>query len=41
MPLEAGLAFEMGLTARLFTTEDRAEGLRAFRERRAAEFRGQ
>ena len=40
MPLEAALAFEMGLTAQLFTTEDRAEGLRAFRERREAEFRG-
>jgi len=41
MPLEAALAYEMGLTAQLFTTEDRAEGLRAFRERREAEFRGQ
>ena len=41
MPLEAALAFEMGLTAQLFTTEDRAEGLRAFREKREAEFRGQ
>ncbi len=40
MPLEAALAFEMGLTAQLFTTEDRAEGLRAFQEKREAEFRG-
>src|SRR6266545_4616828 len=28
MPLEAALAFEIGLTTQLFTTEDRAEGLR-------------
>jgi enoyl-CoA hydratase/carnithine racemase len=40
MPLEAALAFEMGLTAQLFTTEDRAEGLAAWRERREARFRG-
>ena len=40
MPLEAALAFEIGLTTQLFTTEDRAEGLRAFQERREAEFRG-
>jgi enoyl-CoA hydratase/carnithine racemase len=40
MPLEAALAFEMGLTAQLFTTEDRAEGLRAFREKRDPDFRG-
>ena len=40
MPLEAALAFEIGLTTQLFTTEDRAEGLRAFRERREAEFKG-
>ena len=40
MPLEAALAFEIGLTAQLFTTEDRAEGLRAFHEKRDAEFRG-
>lgn len=40
MPLDAALAFEIGLTAQLFTTEDRAEGLRAFRDRREAEFRG-
>jgi enoyl-CoA hydratase/carnithine racemase len=40
MPLEAALAYEMGLTAQLFTTEDRAEGLRAFREMRDADFHG-
>jgi enoyl-CoA hydratase/carnithine racemase len=40
MPLEAALAFEIGLTTQLFTTEDRAEGLRAFRDKREAEFRG-
>jgi enoyl-CoA hydratase/carnithine racemase len=40
MPLEAALAFEIGLTTQLFTTEDRAEGLRAFLDRRDAEFKG-
>jgi enoyl-CoA hydratase/carnithine racemase len=40
MPLDAALAFEIGLTSQLFTTEDRAEGLRAFQEKREAEFRG-
>jgi enoyl-CoA hydratase/carnithine racemase len=40
MPLEAALAFEIGLTAQLFTTDDRTEGLRAFQEKRDAEFRG-
>ena len=40
MPLDAALAFEIGLTAQLFTTEDRAEGLRAFHEKRAAKFQG-
>jgi enoyl-CoA hydratase/carnithine racemase len=40
MPLEAALAFEIGLTTQLFTTEDRAEGLRAFQEKRDAQFRG-
>ena len=39
MPLEAALAFEIGLTTQLFTTEDRAEGLRAFQDKRDAEFR--
>ncbi len=40
MPLEAALAFEIGLTTQLFTTEDRVEGLRAFLEKREAEFHG-
>lgn len=40
VPLEAALAFEIGLTAQLFTTEDKAEGLRAFLDKREAEFRG-
>ena len=40
MPLEAALAYEIGLTAQLFTTEDRAEGLRAFQEKRDADFHG-
>jgi enoyl-CoA hydratase/carnithine racemase len=40
MPLEAALAFEIGLTTQLFTTEDRAEGLRAFHEKRDAKFEG-
>ena len=40
MPLEAALAFEIGLTTQLFTTEDRAEGLRAFHEKREAKFQG-
>jgi enoyl-CoA hydratase/carnithine racemase len=40
MPLEAALAYEIGLTTQLFTTEDRAEGLRAFHERREPDFKG-
>lgn len=40
MPLDTALTFEIGLTTQLFTTEDRAEGLRAFREKREPEFRG-
>jgi len=40
MPLEAALAYEIGLTTQLFTTEDRAEGLRAFLDKREARFRG-
>jgi enoyl-CoA hydratase len=40
MPLDAALAYEIGLTTQLFTTEDRAEGLRAFREKRDADFKG-
>ncbi len=40
MPLDAALAFEMGLTAQLFTTADKAEGMRAFLEKRPASFEG-
>jgi enoyl-CoA hydratase/carnithine racemase len=40
MPLDSALAFEIGLTTQLFTTEDRAEGLRAFHEKRPAKFQG-
>jgi enoyl-CoA hydratase/carnithine racemase len=40
MPLESALTFEIGLTTQLFTTEDRQEGLRAFKEKREAKFRG-
>jgi enoyl-CoA hydratase/carnithine racemase len=40
MPLDAALAFEIGLTTQLFTTDDRAEGLRAFHEKREARFQG-
>jgi enoyl-CoA hydratase/carnithine racemase len=40
MPLEAALQFEIGLTAQLYTTEDKAEGIRAFLDKRRAEFRG-
>ncbi|MEV5712866.1 enoyl-CoA hydratase/isomerase family protein [Amycolatopsis mediterranei] len=38
--LDAGIAAERETVAVMFTAEDRAEGLRAFRERRPAEFRG-
>lgn len=38
--LEAGIAAERETVSVMFTAEDRAEGLRAFRERRPAEFRG-
>jgi enoyl-CoA hydratase/carnithine racemase len=40
MPLEAALAFEAGLTAQLYTTQDRAEGIQAFLDKRRPEFRG-
>ncbi len=40
MPLDAALAYEIGLTTQLFTTDDRAEGLRAFHEKRDAKFQG-
>ena len=40
MPLEQALRFETDLTIILQTTEDRAEGVQAFLEKRAPEFHG-
>ncbi|MFH0180734.1 enoyl-CoA hydratase/isomerase family protein [Streptomyces cacaoi] len=40
MDLEAAVAYERETVSVLFCTEDRAEGLKAFRERRPGEFRG-
>jgi enoyl-CoA hydratase/carnithine racemase len=40
MPLEQALRFETDLTIILQTTEDRAEGVRAFLEKRKADFKG-
>lgn len=40
MPLEQALRFETDLTIIIQTTEDRAEGVRAFLEKRKPEFRG-
>lgn len=40
MPLEQALRFETDLTVILQTTEDRAEGVRAFLEKRRAKFKG-
>ena len=40
VPLEAGLALERELQAKLFSSEDAREGIAAFVEKREAEFRG-
>lgn len=40
MDLAAAVAYERETVSVLFATEDRAEGLRAFRDRRPGEFRG-
>ncbi|QJS99342.1 enoyl-CoA hydratase/isomerase family protein [Streptomyces asoensis] len=40
MDLEAAVAYERETVSVLFCTEDRTEGLKAFRERRPGEFRG-
>jgi enoyl-CoA hydratase/carnithine racemase len=40
MPLDAALAFESGLTAQLFTTRDKAEGMQAFLDKRPPVFEG-
>ena len=39
-PLEQALRFETDLTIILQTTEDRAEGVRAFLEKREPKFKG-
>lgn len=41
MHLEAAISYERETVAVLFATEDRAEGLKAFRERRPGAFRGE
>jgi len=40
MPLDEGLKFERGWFSLLFSTDDMAEGVGAFLEKRKAEFRG-
>ncbi|MEU4609429.1 enoyl-CoA hydratase/isomerase family protein [Streptomyces umbrinus] len=40
MDLETAIAYERETVSVLFSTEDRAEGLKAFRERRPGDFRG-
>ena len=39
-PLETGLALEQEVLFRLYTTQDAAEGIRAFVEKREAKFEG-
>ena len=41
VPLEYGLALERELQAKLFASADAGEGLAAFGQKRAAEFRGE
>jgi len=40
MPLEQALRYETDLTVILQTTKDRAEGVRAFLEKRSPKFNG-
>ncbi|HEX6541643.1 MAG TPA: enoyl-CoA hydratase-related protein [Ktedonobacterales bacterium] len=40
-PLDVGLQYEKRLFAMLFSTDDQKEGMRAFMEKRKAEFKGQ
>ena len=40
MDLERGLAYEANLFGICFTTEDKQEGIRAFREKRPPQFKG-
>lgn len=40
VPLQAGLKFEREATRQVFATEDRAEGLLAYTQKRAAQYRG-
>lgn len=40
LPLASGLEFERALCARAFATEDKAEGMRAFLEKRVPHFQG-